>query len=1005
MTGFAAVRRLLSVAAGWLLPLHAALAGIVSPVLECTHPPAEYAMPADGLTLTSAAVEPMWVRLEERGHGLVPRADGIEMLSVPVPFRFGFHYVLLPPGASVRLHASSGSAAKVAVAPDCQADRSASSPLGWMRDAAALSPQRFLSAEETEAGLARLAVLGKAASGPAERALVAHLRAQTLLLGGRSADAADGFAAAGVAWLRAGDAARARVAAVGQVEELLRLGRHAEVPALVDPIADDTADRDYFAARLKLSGCLALRYAGRMDEALPCFARGVARMRALNETLDAVSAMQDMADVRRFLGDMAGAEALGHEALEMADGPQMQVHRGRIALMLVELAEDRGDIEATLAWLDRALVEFASANAVRWEANALLAAADFYIALEALEEASDLIGAAMRRLSARDAPARVAAAQVRQARIALGARRFDRAGDALRDAEETLARLEMPAELDTVRVLQAHRQMLLGDAAAAQALHRTRDAGQTINQREWRLLEAEIAAALGDCGRAGPLLEAMAGAGLLLAQEIRRLEASARCLVAQGRQREAHVLLGLGAEKVGKVARHVQSGLLRQMLAPHVVALRRAAYALGAVVPAGTRADAAEAWNWLQYESEVRLGGIRAPSGAALEDFDAHVAKVLLRGTDARDAERGGSARSLLAALSQATPAAQREHDDFTRPRLADLQRRLDPDALFLSLIEAGPRSQLVWVARDGAGVLAAADPAQWRHRADRLAQLAADPATPVNQVRRQAAELAGIVLPPSGLPVPRQLWVDASSPLASLAWPLLPWPGAQPPAQETMRVSLVHARLFSSGSRLAPADVEVFTSSGRAEDSQEDLFNAGSEPALIARAMSPHGRQVRPLAGGSRVALIEAFERPRSWLHIASHGSADATRLGYAGVWLDRSGDAAGAPAFVSSLEILARGADSELVVLNACRLADQSARWSSFAEAVARAGARNVVAARWQVSDGAATTWVPAFYDALAHEGDVGRALAAAQGRLRESRSYRHPAYWASFVHFGSL
>ena len=993
------MRGFLSMAAGWLVPLHAAWAGIASPALECTHPPAEYAVPADGLTLTSAATRPMWVRLEELGHGLAPGAYGIETVSIPVPFRFGFHYVLLSPGTSVRLQAASGLAPKVAVAPDCQASL-ASSRLGWMRDAAALSPQRFLSAEETEAGLARLSVLQKAASGPAERALVTHLRAQTLLLGGRSADAADGFAAAGVAWLRAGDAARARVAAVGQVEELLRLGRHAEVPALVDPVAEDTADRDYFAARLKLSGCLALRYAGRMEEALPCFARGVTRMRALDETLDAVSAMQDMADVHRFLGDMAGAEALGHEALEVADGPQMQVHRGRIALMLVELAEDRGDIEATLAWLDRALVEFAAANAVRWEANALLAAADFYIALEALEEASDLLEAAMRRLSARDAPARVAAAQVRQARIALGVRRFDRAEAALSHAEEALVRLEMPAELDSVRVLQARRQMLLGDVAAAQALHRARDPDQTINQREWQLLEAEIAAALGDCGRARVLLETMAGAGLLLAQEIRRLEASASCLVAQGKRREAHALLSQGAEKVGKVARHVRSGLLRQMLAPQVVALRRTAYALGAVVPTGTQADAADAWNWLQHESDVHFGGTRALPGTALEDFDAHVAKVLLRGTDARDAGHGGSARSLLSALSQATPKTPPEHDSFIKPQLADLQRRLDPGALFLSLIEAGPRSQLVWVARDSAGVLTAADPAQWRQRADRRAQLAADPSTPLDQVRRHAAELAGIVLP-SGLPVPQRLWVDASSPLASLAWPLLPWPDAQ----ETVQVSLVHPRLVSSGSRLAPSDVEVFTSSGRAEDSQEDLFNASSEPGLIARVMSPYGGQVRPLVEGSRAALIEAFGRPHSWLHIASHGSVDATRLGYAGVWLDRSGDAAETPTFVSSLEILARGAGSELVVLNACRLADPSARWSSFAETVARAGARNVVAARWQVSDGAATTWVPAFYAALAHEGDVGRALAAAQRRLQESRSYRHPAYWASFVHFGSL
>jgi CHAT domain-containing protein len=115
-------------------------------------------------------------------------------------------------------------------------------------------------------------------------------------------------------------------------------------------------------------------------------------------------------------------------------------------------------------------------------------------------------------------------------------------------------------------------------------------------------------------------------------------------------------------------------------------------------------------------------------------------------------------------------------------------------------------------------------------------------------------------------------------------------------------------------------------------------------------------------------------------------------------------------APRFISWLDLVGAPLRAQLLVLNACDLAATGAgaisRASSFAVALNAAGVDDVVAALWPVSDSAAALWVPAFYEELARQRSDGRydpagALAAAQHRLRSSRAFRHPFYWASMVH----
>jgi CHAT domain-containing protein len=108
-----------------------------------------------------------------------------------------------------------------------------------------------------------------------------------------------------------------------------------------------------------------------------------------------------------------------------------------------------------------------------------------------------------------------------------------------------------------------------------------------------------------------------------------------------------------------------------------------------------------------------------------------------------------------------------------------------------------------------------------------------------------------------------------------------------------------------------------------------------------------------------------------------------------------------------LSWIDIADRGVRADLVVLNACELGDGGKAVDgnfSFASAISQAGARQVVASLWPISDTASAVWVPAFYTVLTADSNhnVAQALRAAQRKLRESRMFRHPFYWAGLQTF---
>jgi CHAT domain-containing protein len=239
---------------------------------------------------------------------------------------------------------------------------------------------------------------------------------------------------------------------------------------------------------------------------------------------------------------------------------------------------------------------------------------------------------------------------------------------------------------------------------------------------------------------------------------------------------------------------------------------------------------------------------------------------------------------------------------------------------------------------------------------------------------------------------------------LDSVPWSLLYWPHEKDILIEKTAVAIVlldrREELYADND--TPIHVIVADQIGQQISALAPLEQAAGEVAAV--RMGAKDRSVTQVDGASadREAVLELLDVPDGWLHFAGHGASRPGRLGYAGIWLS-PGSADHTPRFLGWLDILNRGVRSNVVVLDACDLAnsysDSGKNAFSFASAILDAGARNVVASMWEISDAATATWVPSFYSSLTSAGqtDVAERTRAAQQALRESRIFRHPFYWA--------
>ena len=953
------------------------------------------------LSLVSSASAPAWLDIEERGQDVEIEGAAIERGEAQIPPRLGRAMLRVAPGQPIVVRRTQPNRAigELRVALDCAGTDDPRR--AWLlRATEALHRVRKALPPGSDLApvLAEWNVLARAGPDDASRALALHAIAQTLVLNGRSVDAIGAFAIAEKAWFAAGDSERALAAHVGYVEELHRAGRHAEVVKAVGEHALQGTS-NYFETRLHNARCTAFTSLGKYPQARDCYRESSSQFGALNEQFEVVNTMRSQAFVERALGHGDAAADMLRRALLLATGPTAPVVRGRIHLQLAVMAGSNGRLAESLRETNAALAQFSddlkAENTARWQANTLIQLAQAYTELGTLDEAYLAVADAFAHLSARDARERVALALEVLADIDRRNHREESAARWLGEAQRLYAELGQAEKANRVRIAATSLRVDAGDARALAEVERLA-AGTAAASVDLDLLAADAALRNGDARGAARRFDSIAHRPLTISQRLALARLRSRFARQQGDAARAERILRDARDEVAALADATGSAALRYLLLSTARPLRAAAFE--PLLEAGDDVAAAQAWNWLAAYSHAP----RAPDADAsrrAQAFDRALVPELLPSLAPAPAS---ASRALVDALA----AKPRDGVAAAAPPLAslgDIRRDLPADTALMAWLDAGDRSAVLWVTRDRAWLAPAASPRELREAIAALRGALRNADAPMAAVDAAVSRVSAALWPADAPAAPpARLVVVGEDTLNLVPWALLHWPGRSEPLVETTAAGL--ASLVASTDAKQDATRVRALVALQAGDVLPELRLAQAEPGLI-RAAGGLGASAS-VAAATRSEVLDALDSADSIVHIAAHGVASKGRLGYSGLWLAGADD--GNPDFLSWLDAIEHRVRAPLVVLNACQLGEDSGAIangsSSFAQALVLAGANQVVAAQWPVSDSATGLWVPEFYAALAAdpERDGWNALRAAQLRLRRSRAFRHPYYWASLAGF---
>ena len=778
--------------------------------------------------------------------------------------------------------------------------------------------------------------------------------------------------AAVLRWQALDDAGREAAAHLGIAQQLIKLKRPAEAIQAAQQATTlaNAAKFPYLAARARLEGCLALRYAGRSAEALACLEPLVRDFTRLKEPNDAANAGFSLGAMLREDGNLARAQEVLTSA-RLALGPDAPLARGRLQQLAAGLASDAGRIDQAFAELNDAVSSFELAGNQRSKGNALLSLSYLYLALDSLEEAQLFAREAMRLFTEINALERIAAAQVALGVSLRGEQREAQARALFEQARATYRALRLGPAIERVgRLLDG------GTKASAQTF------------QAWTLEQGEVAA--------------------------RKLSA--------GDLKAAR----LGVESASATIRSLAAGMSDPLLG--AMALNNLATLRTSVVdaqPIGAPADALSADTWWSLlaatDVESNLAALwdrRATSKAEAESkarftVSERMTHALLNDPGlAGDAALLAAHRAILKRLARLR-SSEKTAAVLALPELAQLQKQLGDDAQLLWIASGIESGLLLSIQRDRLAVYPTAKPAELRKLKDALLAALSSPNSREQAIVLHAQALSAGLLP-SSMPAPsKKVYVLAGRAMASVPYALLRWPGRQGWLIEHASVSqllTLKERISSTHSLDAPRQITAFVAAmteAQTNGKLAPLASAAREPELIAAQWPAAAIQTIQARDYSSSRLLSTLRTPNAWIHVAGHGAVPAKLNGFAGLWLPAQSPSSG-PEFLSWMDLVAQPLQAELLVLNACSLGGTSATQSggahSFAAMLGRAGVAHVVAAAWPVSDASSGTWVSAFYRELAqtHSSDPALALRAAQLSLLQSRRFRHPFYWGGFVHF---
>ena len=177
-------------------------------------------------------------------------------------------------------------------------------------------------------------------------------------------------------------------------------------------------------------------------------------------------------------------------------------------------------------------------------------------------------------------------------------------------------------------------------------------------------------------------------------------------------------------------------------------------------------------------------------------------------------------------------------------------------------------------------------------------------------------------------------------------------------------------------------------------------LPQAGKEVGLVQSHFAADRRTVFTGAQAVPSQFLSGKPEAFSYLHFATHGTASTIRPLESAVILSPEGGTYK----LYARDVVQHPGHAYLVTISACNGAGMKTYAGEglvgLAWAFLRAGAHNVIAGLWEVSNASTPQLMDELYEGL-HEGkDPASALRAAKLRLVHSAgNYRRPFYWAPF------
>jgi CHAT domain-containing protein len=180
------------------------------------------------------------------------------------------------------------------------------------------------------------------------------------------------------------------------------------------------------------------------------------------------------------------------------------------------------------------------------------------------------------------------------------------------------------------------------------------------------------------------------------------------------------------------------------------------------------------------------------------------------------------------------------------------------------------------------------------------------------------------------------------------------------------------------------------------------ELPRAGQQMANVAKHFPASEKRIYQRDQATPAAYLAGNPDQFSYVHFVAHGTS--SRLSPLDSAIVLSKGAAQADSFkLYARDIVQHPLHADLVTISACYSAGERAYSGEglvgLAWAFLRAGAHNVIAGLWEVTDASTEQLMDRFYDELDHGATPDQALRAAKLSLLRGSDFHNPFYWAPF------